>query len=79
MENHIYMVLFSDFFFSGMNFAIVWWFSDSQQSFVEGFKLGSEKHSVEATVQKSGALNLTSGIVGLALLKTTQVYNIYVL
>ncbi|XVE68582.1 hypothetical protein DITRI_Ditri09bG0079900 [Diplodiscus trichospermus] len=37
-----------------------------------GFKLGSEKHTAEAIVQKSGILQLTSGIEGLALLKTTQ-------
>ncbi|XVF14731.1 hypothetical protein REPUB_Repub09cG0087100 [Reevesia pubescens] len=37
-----------------------------------GFKLGSEKHTAEAIVQKSGILQLISGIEGLALLKTTQ-------
>ncbi|KAJ7970659.1 Uricase [Quillaja saponaria] len=37
-----------------------------------GFKLGSEKHTAEAVVKKSGALQLTSGIEGLALLKTTK-------
>lgn len=37
-----------------------------------GFKLGSEKHTAEAIVEKSGVLKLTSGIEGLALLKTTQ-------
>ncbi|XWS08139.1 hypothetical protein CRYUN_Cryun41cG0054700 [Craigia yunnanensis] len=37
-----------------------------------GFKLGSEKHTAEAIVQKSGVLQLTSGIEGLALLKTTK-------
>ncbi|GMI73262.1 urate oxidase [Hibiscus trionum] len=37
-----------------------------------GFKLGSEKHTTEAIVQKSGVLQLTSGIEGLSLLKTTQ-------
>ncbi|GKU91509.1 hypothetical protein SLEP1_g5373 [Rubroshorea leprosula] len=37
-----------------------------------GFKLGSEKHTTEAIVQKSGVLQLTSGIEGLALLKTTK-------
>ncbi|KAL2326625.1 hypothetical protein Fmac_025683 [Flemingia macrophylla] len=37
-----------------------------------GFKLGSEKHIAEATVQKSGALQLTSGIEGLSVLKTTR-------
>uniref|UniRef100_A0A1J3I4F6 Uricase n=1 Tax=Noccaea caerulescens TaxID=107243 RepID=A0A1J3I4F6_NOCCA len=39
---------------------------------LHGFKLGSENHTAEATVEKSGALNLTSGIAGLSLLKTTQ-------
>lgn len=39
----------------------------------EGFKLGSERHTTEVTVQKSGALQMTSGIEGLALLKTTKV------
>ncbi|KAH1038108.1 hypothetical protein J1N35_039851 [Gossypium stocksii] len=37
-----------------------------------GFKLGSEKHTTEAIVQKSGVLQLTSGVEGLSLLKTTQ-------
>ncbi|GAV64088.1 Uricase domain-containing protein [Cephalotus follicularis] len=37
-----------------------------------GFKLGSEKHTTEVIVQKSGALQLTSGVEGLALLKTTK-------
>ncbi|XVF82720.1 hypothetical protein PTKIN_Ptkin16aG0071800 [Pterospermum kingtungense] len=37
-----------------------------------GFKIGSEKHTAEAIVEKSGILKLTSGIEGLALLKTTQ-------
>lgn len=37
-----------------------------------GFKLGSDKHTAEAIVQKSGILQLTSGIEGLALLKTTE-------
>ncbi|OVA07139.1 Uricase [Macleaya cordata] len=37
-----------------------------------GFKLGSEKHTAEVIVKKSGALRVTSGIEGLALLKTTQ-------
>ncbi|EPS70449.1 uricase, partial [Genlisea aurea] len=37
-----------------------------------GFKLGSEKHTTEVTVNKSGALEIASGIQGLALLKTTQ-------
>ncbi|CAL0328499.1 unnamed protein product [Lupinus luteus] len=37
-----------------------------------GFKLGSEKHTTEAIVKKSGELWLTSGIEGLSLLKTTK-------
>ncbi|KAF9597448.1 hypothetical protein IFM89_018894 [Coptis chinensis] len=37
-----------------------------------GFKLGSEKHTTEVVVKKSGALHVTSGIEGLALLKTTK-------
>ncbi|XP_010907802.1 uricase [Elaeis guineensis] len=37
-----------------------------------GFKLGSEKHMTEVTVNKCGALSITSGIQGLALLKTTK-------
>lgn len=37
-----------------------------------GFKLGSEKHTAEAIVKKSGALQLTSGIEGFSLLKTTK-------
>ncbi|CAI8601987.1 unnamed protein product [Vicia faba] len=37
-----------------------------------GFKLGSEKHTTEAVVNKSDALQLTSGIEGLSVLKTTQ-------
>lgn len=37
-----------------------------------GFKLGSEKHTTEVTVKKSGELRLTSGIEGLSLLKTTK-------
>ncbi|XP_030447482.1 uricase-2 isozyme 2-like isoform X2 [Syzygium oleosum] len=37
-----------------------------------GFKLGSEKHTTEVTVKKSGALKLTSGIAGLSVLKTTM-------
>ncbi|KAK3407955.1 hypothetical protein EUGRSUZ_J00287 [Eucalyptus grandis] len=38
-----------------------------------GFKLGSEKHTTEVTVKKTGALKLTSGIAGLSVLKTTMV------
>ncbi|XP_028799453.1 uricase-2 isozyme 2 [Neltuma alba] len=37
-----------------------------------GFKLGSEKHTTEVIVKKSGALQLTSGIAGLSVLKTTK-------
>ncbi|XP_043691650.1 uricase-2 isozyme 1 [Telopea speciosissima] len=37
-----------------------------------GFKLGSEKHTTEVTVNNSGAVLVTSGIEGLALLKTTK-------
>lgn len=37
-----------------------------------GFKLGSEKHTTEVILKKSGALSVTSGIEGLALLKTTK-------
>ncbi|KAI7747602.1 hypothetical protein M8C21_019118 [Ambrosia artemisiifolia] len=37
-----------------------------------GFKLGSERHTTEVIVQKNGSLQLTSGVVGLSLLKTTQ-------
>ncbi|KAF5799095.1 putative factor independent urate hydroxylase [Helianthus annuus] len=37
-----------------------------------GFKLGSEKHTTEVIVQKNGSLGVTSGVVGLSLLKTTQ-------
>ncbi|KAB2594959.1 uricase-2 [Pyrus ussuriensis x Pyrus communis] len=37
-----------------------------------GFKLGSEKHTTEVILKKSGALRVTSGIEGLSLLKTTK-------
>ncbi|KAL8241543.1 hypothetical protein R6Q59_014897 [Mikania micrantha] len=37
-----------------------------------GYKLGSEKHTTEVIVKKAGALQVTSGVEGLALLKTTQ-------
>ncbi|KAK6135951.1 hypothetical protein DH2020_030289 [Rehmannia glutinosa] len=37
-----------------------------------GFKLGSEKHTTEVVVKKSGAVQVISGIEGLAVLKTTQ-------
>ncbi|XP_048552029.1 uricase-2 isozyme 1-like isoform X2 [Triticum urartu] len=38
----------------------------------DGFKLGSEKHTTEVTVKKSGSLLINSGIQGYSLLKTTQ-------
>ncbi|ONK71331.1 uncharacterized protein A4U43_C04F7380 [Asparagus officinalis] len=44
---------------------------DGQQH-IHGFKLGSEKHTVEVTLKKCGSLSLTSGIEGLAVLKTTK-------
>lgn len=37
-----------------------------------GYKLGSERHTTEVTLKKCGSLSLTSGIEGLALLKTTK-------
>ncbi|KAK9061365.1 hypothetical protein SSX86_018546 [Deinandra increscens subsp. villosa] len=37
-----------------------------------GYKLGSERHTTEVVLKKDGALQLTSGVEGLALLKTTQ-------
>lgn len=37
-----------------------------------GFELGSEKHFTEVVLSKSGALKVSSGIEGLALLKTTK-------
>lgn len=37
-----------------------------------GFELGSEKHVTEVVLSKSGALKVSSGIEGLALLKTTK-------
>lgn len=42
------------------------------QLHAHGFKLGSEKHTTEVTLKKCGSLSLTSGIEGLALLKTTK-------
>nr|GMC94061.1 uricase-2 isozyme 1 [Ipomoea batatas] len=36
------------------------------------FKLGSEKHTTEVFLEKSGVLQVTSGIEGLAVLKTTK-------
>ena len=41
--------------------------------FIEGFKLGPEKHTTEVIFKKSGALQVSSGIEELSLLKTTQV------
>ncbi|XP_042476843.1 uricase-2 [Macadamia integrifolia] len=37
-----------------------------------GFQLGSEKHTTEVTVKKSGAVVVTSGIEGWSVLKTTK-------
>ncbi|KAL6125332.1 hypothetical protein ACLB2K_073391 [Fragaria x ananassa] len=37
-----------------------------------GFKLGSERHTTEVILEKSGALRVTSGIERLAVLKTTK-------
>nr|GEV51239.1 uricase-2 isozyme 1 [Tanacetum cinerariifolium] len=37
-----------------------------------GFKLGSERRTTEVILNKNGALRVTSGVDGLALLKTTQ-------
>ncbi|KMZ61099.1 Factor independent urate hydroxylase [Zostera marina] len=42
------------------------------QSHHHGFKLGSEKHTTKVTVDKSGAIEINSGIRELAMLKTTQ-------
>jgi urate oxidase len=42
------------------------------QAHEHGFKLGSEKHTTEVVVKKSGGLQVISGIEGLAVLKTTQ-------
>lgn len=39
----------------------------------QGFKLGSEKHTTEVIVKKSGALQLSSGIEGMSVVKTTKV------
>lgn len=41
-----------------------------------GFKLGSEKHTTEVMVDKSGTLRMTSGIEGLSVLKTTKVISV---
>ncbi|XP_050213772.1 uricase-2 isozyme 1 [Mercurialis annua] len=37
-----------------------------------GFKFGAEKHTTEVTLTKFGALQLSSGVLGLSILKTTQ-------
>ncbi|KAF2318180.1 hypothetical protein P3X46_025194 [Hevea brasiliensis] len=42
------------------------------QLHTHGFKLGPEKHTTEVIVKKSGALQLTSGIEGMSVLKTTK-------
>ncbi|MED6112021.1 Uricase-2 isozyme 2 [Stylosanthes scabra] len=42
------------------------------QPHMHGFKLGSERHTVEAIVKKTGSLQLTSGVEGLSVLKTTK-------
>ncbi len=41
--------------------------------FWTGFKLGSEKHTVEVVVNSDGDAKVTSGVSELSLLKTTQV------
>lgn len=64
---------FCVFFFSG-TCCLIKFLNKGFIVLCEGFKLGSENHTVEATVHKSGALTLTSGVAGLALLKTTQVH-----
>lgn len=40
-----------------------------------GFELGSEKHMTEVVLKKSGDLKITSGVLGLSVLKTTQVFS----
>lgn len=42
------------------------------QSHDHGYKLGSERHTTEVILNKNGTLRVTSGVDGLALLKTTQ-------
>lgn len=42
------------------------------QSHHHGFKLGSEKHTTHITVDKSGAIEINSGIRELSMLKTTK-------
>lgn len=54
-------------------FPLFIYFKFSLSSLLKGFKLGSEKHTTEVILKKSGALKVTSGIEGLALLKTTKV------
>ncbi|KAL4576712.1 hypothetical protein LXL04_012810 [Taraxacum kok-saghyz] len=46
--------------------------SISGQPHNHGFKLGSERHTTQVILNKNGNLQLTSGVDGLALLKTTQ-------
>ncbi|KAJ4830012.1 hypothetical protein Tsubulata_002311 [Turnera subulata] len=41
--------------------------------FFEGLKLGFERHTTEAIVERSGVLQLTYGVKALSMLKTTQV------
>ncbi|XP_050212477.2 uricase-2 isozyme 2-like [Mercurialis annua] len=42
------------------------------QLHTHGFKLGAEKHTTEVILSESGVLQLSSGILGLSLLKTTK-------
>lgn len=42
------------------------------QPHTHGFKLGSEKHTTEVLLDKSGGLQVTSGVESLAVLKTTK-------
>ncbi|KAL7614353.1 uricase-2 isozyme 2 [Lactuca sativa] len=46
--------------------------SISGQPHDHGFKLGSERHTTQVILTKNGTLQLTSGVDGLALLKTTK-------
>lgn len=57
----------------GFFFLILYCFNFSTILPIEGFKLGSEKHTTEVILKKSGVIQLTSGVEGLALLKTTKV------
>lgn len=54
----------------------MYFFSDVVFCYCKGFKLGSEKHTTEVFLEKSGVLQVTSGIEGLAVLKTTKVTSI---